>query len=306
MFGERYIRDPDRVWAAATGSGWGIRTVDLRFAGSAYRFCGLNDSQEQVVRRSYGDLVCDSSGHTTAATVRVVRVDGDVFFPLPPLSEEFSLDFDYGRTAVVFAGYGIAGRFDRNRSSDGALWSPVDSGERFRLVFENCLRVVAAYRLLNEGGVLLHSAGVVRDNRALIFFGKSGAGKSTIARLGLAEKYAILSDDMNAVRPEGPGFCAWPLPFAGDYRSHQVARECIPLAGLFRIEHATKHTVERLAAAISVASLVVCSPFVNRDPHCQDALISSLEALVATTPCAALKFVPDEGLWHALAGGETP
>lgn len=77
--------------------------------------------------------------------------------------------------------------------------------------FEVCameimLRTVISCRLPLEGGLLLHSAGVVVDDRAILFFGVSGAGKSTIA--GMLEGM-VLSDELIVVggsEARGTGF----------------------------------------------------------------------------------------------------
>jgi hypothetical protein len=61
---------------------------------------------------------------------------------------------------------------------------------------EILLRTALSCRLPLEDGLLLHSAGVVLDGRANLFFGVSGAGKSTIAELLGG---TILSDELVAV-----------------------------------------------------------------------------------------------------------
>jgi hypothetical protein len=304
MFGKKYLRSPDLVFGDRRGRPWGEGSVDVLCAASRYKFFGLNASQEAVIRNRYGDLVRESTGPAPDRSIEVLGTESNTFFPMPSLDEEFSLDFDHDRRTVRFVGHGIAGQFDREHGSIARLWSPVDDGDRFRLVFENCLRVVAAYRLLAEGGVLVHSSCVVDQREARVFFGKSGAGKSTIARISLDTGKHVLSDDMNALRPGATGFEAWPIPFAGDYRSRQRNHVGIPLCGLYRIEKATENVCRPLQSAIAVASLMVCSPFANRDPHCQGQLMTNLAALIRATPCSVLSFLPNERFWRTVVGGD--
>lgn len=69
------------------------------------------------------------------------------------------------------------------------------AGDSFAM--EILQRTALSCRLPLEGGLLLHSAGVVIDGEAALFFGVSGAGKSTIAALLGG---TILSDELVAIR----------------------------------------------------------------------------------------------------------
>ncbi len=48
---------------------------------------------------------------------------------------------------------------------------------------ENYLRVIYAWRCLEQGALLVHASGVIRRGRGFVFFGPSGSGKTTSARL---------------------------------------------------------------------------------------------------------------------------
>ena len=52
-------------------------------------------------------------------------------------------------------------------------------------VIENVMRIYAAYRALDTGGLMLHSAGLVREGVAYIFVGRSNAGKNYAHTQGL-------------------------------------------------------------------------------------------------------------------------
>ena len=55
-------------------------------------------------------------------------------------------------------------------------------GVRHEYALDSLLRILLTMVLLPQRGFLLHGATVVRDGRAYIFFGRSGAGKSTVTR----------------------------------------------------------------------------------------------------------------------------
>lgn len=69
-------------------------------------------------------------------------------------------------------------------------------GVRQAFALELVLRTALGCRLPLEGGLLVHSAGVVIDGNAYLFHGVSGAGKSTLA--GFMSE--VLSDELVAVQ----------------------------------------------------------------------------------------------------------
>lgn len=64
--------------------------------------------------------------------------------------------------------------------------------------WQDVLRVICFIELLPRRGLLLHASGLVRDERAFLFPGPSGAGKTTIVRH--SPGLTLLSDDIVAVR----------------------------------------------------------------------------------------------------------
>ncbi len=69
------------------------------------------------------------------------------------------------------------------------------------------LRMLHSLILAREGGFLVHAASAVRNGRAFLFAGASGAGKTTISRLAPPD-VVLLTDEISYVRgitPEEPG-----------------------------------------------------------------------------------------------------
>jgi len=265
-------------------------------------------------------------------SILLLRCDPDEFLPLDVRGWEYALDFDWSPAAVRLAGMSLQGRLDwrpGRLGMAGALWTPEGGGERFPGVFENFLRVLVAYRLLELGGVVLHSAGVVRDGAAFLFLGRSGAGKTTAARFSLAQGAEVLSDDLNALIPGGPhvgaassgsdrrasaasaagsgastsaGCVVLKLPFTGDLGERRAVRPPVPLGALLRLEQAAADALAPLSRAETLACLLACVPFVNVDPHRRERLEQVLLALAsATAPCAfTLRFSLGGGFWSII------
>ena len=60
-------------------------------------------------------------------------------------------------------------------------------------------------------GMLLHAAAVVKDRRAFLFLGSSGAGKSTAA--SLSAKHKVIGDDVIAIKKIGASYVVFPTPW---------------------------------------------------------------------------------------------
>ena len=274
-FARRFLRYPDLFPSRIGGEAWGAGRLRLDFAGGPQVIEGLADWQIEVIEAAWGPLA-GPAGESEPARFRLLRAAQRDFRQIDLCAWPNSFDFDHQPERVRFAGrHALAvlelpgGRLER-----GALWSAAGDGAEFAGVFENFFRVALAYRLLDLGGVLLHSAAVVDGGRAYVFVGRSGAGKSTLSRLSLDGGREVLSDDLNAVALESSGqegdrVIGGRLPFAGVLRSPVSARRSVPLGGLLSLEQAppgAAHDVEEVSRARGVASLLAAAPFVNADP----------------------------------------
>ncbi len=111
-----------------------------------------------------------------------------------------------------------------------------------------------------DGGVLLHSAGIVVDGRAIAFFGVSGAGKSTLSAL-VDER--VLSDELIAIRPEGSGFVVEATGIWGELDPRPPVEGSFPLAHLIALDRGGDLRFERLdprEAARAIVGVTMVSP----------------------------------------------
>jgi hypothetical protein len=65
---------------------------------------------------------------------------------------------------------------------------------------DSVLRILHSLLLAREGGFLVHAASAIRNGRAFLFAGVSGAGKTTISRLAPPD-VVLLTDEISYVRP---------------------------------------------------------------------------------------------------------
>lgn len=301
-FGECFLELPDLFPARPAGEPWGAVSRRLDLAGGPYLLTGLSGGQQEVLDRRFRERMGEGVAEEPAVPVRIFRAAPSDFRSFDRAGREMTIDRAYDPRSVRLAGWHFMARLDWRPGLAGTVWTSLSEGVELQGVFENFLRVLVAYRLLETGGALVHSAGVVEEGRAHLFLGPSGAGKTTLARLARNAGRAVLSDDMNAVvTPSGSrGFRVDRLPFAGDLGQTAESGGNHPLAGLFRLEKGPEVRLEGLSAARALATLLACCPFVNADPHRREALEANLERVLASVAMGRLAF-PRQGPFEEIA-----
>lgn len=163
---------------------------------------------------------------------------------------------------------------------------------------ENFLRVLCAWESLACGGLLLHASGIVRNGRGYVFFGHSGAGKTTIA--GLSAPHVVLSDDLVIVRLVGDRVFVFGTPFAGALPETARTNLGAPLAGFFAPIQASFHQTERLPVGAAAARLASCAPFVMQHPASCAQIMAICANLVQIIPSFLLYFRKDSQFWEVI------
>ena len=195
-----------------------------------------------------------------------------------------SFQFDHQRVCFDLPGY--TGFIDTASHSSLRIASdqPFNGVEYF-------LRVVYALLCFEQGGLMLHAAGVVRNERAFLFFGRSGAGKTTAARNALDG--IVLNDDLIALLPEDHGWRAYGTPFTNPTQTRPSSASA-PVAGLFRLVQSPTLAIEPLLGARALAELLTSIPVLNGSPSPP---ISRCRQLLDTIPAYKLFLRPDPSFW---------
>ena len=96
---------------------------------------------------------------------------------------------------------------------------------------DTVLRILHGLLLVRHGGFLLHAASAIRNGKAFLFSGLSGAGKTTIAGLSPPDA-TLLTDEISYVRRESGRYIACGTPFAGEL-ARLGANKSAPIETLF-------------------------------------------------------------------------
>ena len=113
---------------------------------------------------------------------------------------------------------------------------------------------LASQLLALNNGMLLHAAAVVRDNKAFLFLGVAGSGKSTAA--AISKRYTVLGDDVITVRRRGKSYYALPTPWRQQpfikFRKGRNAK----IAAIFFIKKSERVRFRALAPEHALANML--------------------------------------------------
>jgi hypothetical protein len=195
------------------------------------------------------------------------------------------------------------GRWTLNRGDFRAQWDPVSMRGSVRqaaypYAIDSVMRIVHSLVLAEQGGFLVHSASAVRNGRAFLFSGVSGAGKTTISRLAPPD-VTLLTDEISYVRRVGEQYEACGTPFAGDLGK---AGENIsaPLAGLYLLVQGRHNIASRIGGADAARRLLRNILFFADDPGRVEQLFRSACEFVSRVPVYELTFQRDQKVWDLI------
>lgn len=170
-------------------------------------------------------------------------------------------------------------------------------GVRHEYALDSLLRILLTVVLLPRRGFLLHAASVVRDGRAYIFVGRSGAGKSTVA--SLSTPGSVLTDEISLVRFSDGCWHAFGTPFWGEFRAAGMNRH-FPIAGIYFLEQASEDRLEPLSTKEILRALLPCVLFFAAEKRANEVLLVMLLGLVKQIPCHRLHFRRSADFWSVL------
>lgn len=143
-------------------------------------------------------------------------------------------------------------------------------------------------RLAREGGLLLHSAGILSPTGGYIFTGQSGAGKSTLSGFFDTQGASVLSDERMIIRKSEDAFLIHGTPWVGS--GAYAKNESGPLTELFCISHGPQHQIERLSPSAVLALILPQCFLPHWDRTAMESTLAFLSDLIAHVPCQRLTF----------------
>jgi hypothetical protein len=164
---------------------------------------------------------------------------------------------------------------------------------------DSVLRILHTLLLAREGGFLVHAASAVRNGRAFLFAGASGAGKTTISRLAPPD-VTLLTDEISYVRRQEDRYFAFGTPFTGELALPGENLRA-PVAALYLLARGAENKTEPVAAADAARGLLENVLFFAEDRELVNLVFQSACEFASRVPVYRLAFVPDSRVWDMIA-----
>ncbi len=171
------------------------------------------------------------------------------------------------------------------------------SGVRHEYALDSLLRMFLSWALLPQEGFLLHAATVVRNGKAFVFVGRSGAGKSTVA--SLSPQGSVLTDEISLLKRVKGEWRAFGTPFWGEFRA-EGSNSSAPLAGIYRLVQSPDNQIELLRPIQLLKSLLPCVLFFSSEPGDHHRLLQILGAASQEISGYNLQFQKNRSFWEVL------
>lgn len=171
----------------------------------------------------------------------------------------------------------------------------VVTGRYRKLAIDNALMILYALSTAELGVALFHSSTVSFGDKAYMFLGVSGTGKSTHSSLWLKhiKGTELLNDDNPVVRVFDDGHVTvYGSPWSGKtpcYRNLSY-----PLGGIVLLSQAPYNRIHRLSGIQAYVALVPSISGKRWDKQIADGLHQTEDALAKTVPTWHLECLPDE------------
>lgn len=171
-------------------------------------------------------------------------------------------------------------------------FSPEIDGERL-------LAQGIAMTLLAHGRLMIHAAAIERQGAGYLFFGPSGAGKTTVARV--SRDCRVLNDDLVIIGQDGTQqWWVFSTPFTHPKQVAPSGLARAPLRGVFRLVQSKEVRVAPLHSVAALSHLLPQVPILPRDTVCIERVWDQLCALVNSYQVYDLYFLPDASFWRVI------
>jgi len=196
-----------------------------------------------------------------------------------------------------------SGRWLMQRGDFCAEWNPSTARGRIQQTrnphsLDSVLRIVHTLLLAREGGFLLHASSAIRNGRAFLFSGVSGAGKTTMARLAPPDA-ALLTDEISYVTRRQGRYVAVGTPFFGELARVGENLQA-PIEALYLLAKGPENKIEPITGPDAVRGLLENILFFARDPEFVKLVFDTACDFAARIPVRRLTFVPDTSVWELI------
>jgi len=199
-----------------------------------------------------------------------------------------------------------------HRGDFDASWNPQTGHGHIRqtvnpYALDSVLRIVHSLVLAQQGAFLIHAASAIRNGRAFLFSGISGAGKTTISRLAPPDTI-LLTDEIsyvrknvqkNGINQQTASYRAHGTPFAGELA--RLGVNCsAPLDTLYMLVQGPENRIDDIHPVKATQMLLRNILFFAHDADLVHRVFEAACRFVERVPVRRLTFRPNAAVWDLI------
>jgi hypothetical protein len=163
---------------------------------------------------------------------------------------------------------------------------------------DSVLRITHSLLLAMEGGFQVHASSAIRNGRAFLFAGVSGAGKTTTVKLAPPDA-VILTDEISYVRRTQNGYRACGTPFAGEL-ARPGANASAPVQRVCLLKQSPQNRLRPVSRSNAIRALMRHVLFFAQDNELVERVLDSVVHFVSSVEVMEMEFTPDHRAWELI------
>lgn len=236
-------------------------------------FCFLADSVELCRSGKYKLL---EESHSDLGNVRLLKGIGGYRMEITTTRSNIT---HYLNTDCSFR-YAVA----------SVSWNDPHVGE----AINSMLRIIYSQAVLHHSGISVHSAAVILDEKAYLFMGRSGTGKSTHASLWLKTfpGSELLNDDNPTIRIVNGKVMVYGTPWSGKTPCYK--NKSSQIAGIVRLRQSRSNKFILQEEVNAFVTLLPGCSVISEDFCLREEMCDTLVELLSKIPIGILECLPEK------------
>lgn len=151
-----------------------------------------------------------------------------------------------------------------------------------KYLFDSVLRIIYSIILVDNKGLLLHSAGIIKNNKSVLYIGPTNSGKSTLSKKFPLRK--VLSDELCPVVYLGSKFFCFKSPFYSEVDVVYDGLKFFKLAELcFLSGFSLKERVSKMNSKVALRLLLKNTFWLVKNNLLTEKLMETAHKLISST-----------------------
>ncbi|OGF62384.1 MAG: hypothetical protein A2Y62_17195 [Candidatus Fischerbacteria bacterium RBG_13_37_8] len=276
---------------------FGKETIAFKQANTKICIANLTKEVKQYLFNVHGPLI-ETNSQQCDKVLEIYTAEIDSFLKFPTDSYEYRrFILDQDQNYIYFWTYHLAGYIDKSTWKACAFLCNEQTQKSAFLINELILGYFAWWSIFH-GGLMMHGASIVRDQKAYIFFGPSGAGKTTISRL--SEHLKIISDEYSMISKINSSYFVFRPPQKKSITRLDNWQEGFPLAGIYRLIQSNERFIEKIPKALMISEILANLLFAHAYNVLGLHAVANAAAILGTTENGMLHFKKDQFFWEVI------